>query len=744
MDEQELQEFTLEDIIKEFGGDQPAAGEEAAPSAEDGDMTLASQSVAEDGANTAVSGDTVRIDAVGGDTIRVDTVGGDTIRVDAVSGDTVRMDAVGGDTVRMDAIGGDTIRVEPVADDTVRLDNVSGDTIRMDTTQFTTGQVHNAQPISEEEDEAPPVIPAPEETTEPYSEEWEPDYEQPIAEYVPPKPIIFHPRSKIRELKRKLVAGPEKQYYALSEKGVGKLQVAAFFCLLITIISAVTITLFTYNVIPAERLKFMVFGQLLAMLVCALLGTEQILQGLADLKNKRFSLNTLLCFTFLLCCADAAMGLVTLRLPCCAVFCLQMTMSLWSASQKRNTAMGQLDTMRKATHLYGLALSEDFAPEGPGLLRTEGKVEDFMDNYDARTRFDKVLSVYALVALGISIAAGVLAGVLHGFSMGIQTAAITVLAAVPATSFISTTRPMAILERRLHSLGAVICGWNGVEKMRKKVLFPITHEDLFPGGAVKLNGVKFFGNRESDQVVAYSAALVCADNGALVPIFEHLLESRNGIHYDVSSYQAYANGGIGGQVNGESVLVGTLAFLREMDVQIPEGIRVSNAVGISIDGQLCGLFALTYEKVKSAAAGLGTLCSYRGLQPTITSGDFMLTEKFLKERFNINTKRVVFPEFAQRLQLRDTKPSEDATTLAIATNDQLAPLAYCVTGSRAVHTAVKTGVIVHLIGGIVGMAMMLVLAFLGAQAYMTPLNIFLYQLILMVPGFLITEWTRSV
>ena len=39
---------------------------------------------------------------------------------------------------------------------------------------------------------------------------------------------------------------------------------------------------------------------------------------------------------------------------------------------------------------------------------------------------------------------------------------------------------------------------------------------------------------------------------------------------------------------------------------------------------------------------------------------------------------------------------------------------------------------------------MLVLAYLGSTELLTPTNVLLYQLVWMVPGFLITEWTRAV
>jgi hypothetical protein len=54
------------------------------------------------------------------------------------------------------------------------------------------------------------------------------------------------------------------------------------------------------------------------------------------------------------------------------------------------------------------------------------------------------------------------------------------------------------------------------------------------------------------------------------------------------------------------------------------------------------------------------------------------------------------------------------------------------------------GLAVHLIGGVLGLAMMLILAILGAEKLLNPVNLLLYELVWMIPGLLITEWTRSV
>ena len=81
-----------------------------------------------------------------------------------------------------------------------------------------------------------------------------------------------------------------------------------------------------------------------------------------------------------------------------------------------------------------------------------------MNNYDQPTAPEKRQGVYGLVALVISIGIGVFTGVMHDLYLGIQMTAVSLLAAVPATAFIATSRPFAILQRRLHRLGAVLCG----------------------------------------------------------------------------------------------------------------------------------------------------------------------------------------------------------------------------------------------------------------------------------------------
>lgn len=676
-------DLNLDDILKEFGSSQPEEdAPQTLPAAEDEDVLL-------------WDGKTVQREHV----------------PPAMPQDTVRLNEITKEVRKQTAVSEETMKFTPVG-----------------------------QP---EEPEQPAYVPPQEPKTEPYSEQWEPEYEDPMGEYVPPEPIVFRPKSRLRELKKKLIAGPEKRYYQLTERGFGKLQAAILGCGVVALLSALTAIMHAMGAVPAERMRLLVFGQLLGLLLSALLGSYQLMEGFGDLIKRRFSLNTLLVFSLVACIADGILCLYEVRVPCCAPFSLSMTMSLWCAYQNRYTELKQMDTMRKAIRLDSVVLEEDYYNGTPGILRGEGQVEDFMDTYRAPADPDRTLNTYALIALFLSIGIGVVAAVLSGVTAGLRLFSASLLLAVPATAHIAVSRPKAILERKLHKLGAVICGWDGVSALNTKAVFPLDSYDLFPSGAVKMNGLKFYGSRNPDQVVAYTAAVMVADNGGLAPLFSQLLESRNGYHFEVETLRHYPNGGIGGVVNGEAVLVGTRSFMKEMGVDMPEGAKISQAVYAAVDGVLNGVFAITYNKTKATALGLTTLCAYRKLTPVLISGDFMLTEEFIAGKFGVNARRMAFPERKVRDKLA-AKAIGEGEVVALTTQEGLAGAAYAVTGARTLHSTGVAGVAVQMVGGILGLLIMLALTVVHAEYLVTPENLLLYELVWMIPGLLITEWTRFV
>lgn len=552
--------------------------------------------------------------------------------------------------------------------------------------------------------------------------------------------VLQFPNSDaIRQLKKKIISGPEKRYYDLSETGVLRLQIAILLNLMIVGVCLVSTTMYALDRVPANRMKFLIFIQMLAMLCSGLLGSHILIEGLGEIFHLKFSVKTTLAISFLACCADVYFCLQELRVPCCAAFALAMTFAMFARYHKRTTEMAQMDTMRKAIRLTGLVKEPEYYEGRTGILRTQGDVEDFMETYAAASGPEKAQGVYAFLSFMLCIAIAAVSGILHSVSMGFQIFATSLLVAVPASYFVALTRPTALLEKRLHMVGSVICGWRGVKKLCGKAVFPLTDSDLFPRGATKVNGLKFYSQYNPDEVVSYTASLILAAGGGLVPVFRNLLNSRKVQEYPVVNFRDYGSGGIGGEVNGEPVLVGSMKFLQDMGVEIPQGTMVNQAVYASIDGQLAAVIAISYAKMRSSAAGLVSLCGCRKVTPILLAGDFMLTEDFIRSKFNVRPSKVAMPPKDVRAALAQKVPSSDSDVLALVTRDDLVASAYAVCGAVALRRACHAGMIIHILAGVLGMLIMLALGYLGSTELLTPINVLLYQLIWAVPGLIATQ-----
>ncbi|MBE6925810.1 MAG: hypothetical protein E7461_03095 [Ruminococcaceae bacterium] len=549
-------------------------------------------------------------------------------------------------------------------------------------------------------------------------------------------------RTPFQIMRRKIVEGPERQYYALREKGIAGIQTVILLSFLVAVLAIGTTVLYAMGYVPEDRLRLMIFSQLLLLLVSAFLGAFQLVEGLFDLGRLRFTPNTLLAFTFFVCLVDCALCLGALRVPCTAAFCIQVFMSLWSVAIQRKADTSRMDTMRGAKVLSGIGKKMNYDGDVTGFVRCDGDVDHLMDTYGEEETPHKVLGWYCFGALIAALVIGGVAVAMKGVALGVQVFSASLLVAMPATMFITVARPALLLERKFSKLGVVICGWKGAKGLACKARFPITGEDLFPADTVKLNGVKFYGEHVPAKVIGYAAAVAAREGGSLAPLLKELKESYNVETYEVESYKAYA-GGIGGGVEGAVVLIGTLPMLKAFNVDVPADIRLPGGIGIALDGKFSCLLAVNYVKSRMVAHGLRVLCGSRRVKPMLVTEDLVLSGTFLQSKFGIRPKKLLRPAPEERERLRKITVGKEDRVMALCVRPSLPAYGYAIVGGRAYYHAVTYGMIIHILGGILGLGAMVALTLLGRTELLTPLNILLYQAIWMIPGYLITEWTRA-
>ena len=626
--------------------------------------------------------------------------------------------------------------------DTVRLDRIPTDVRRYATSQDT----QPFQPVGgavPPEPEIPAPAPKPRPVIEPFSESWEPEYEEPMGNYTPKTAIPFQTRDQSRILREKLVEGPEKRYYELAENGVAVLRLSAFILFMLFLTSAGVTMAFHWGYIGVHRSKMVVFIQLLSVLVAALLCHGPIWDGLAGLLRGRFTLRSLMAITGIVCCIDGLACLGQERLSCASVFCLQTAVAQWAACHARLREIRQMDTLRKASELTAVVKLEDYYDGLPGYVAAPGELEDFLDHYEAPAGPEQQMHVFAAIGAVICLVLSITIGLKSGLVTGVQTLTAGLLVLMPATALISMRRPEAVLQKRLHALDVVLCGWQGVKAVEKQAVFPVTHDDLFPADAIDLNGMKFYGSVDPDMVLCYTGSLIAHEGGSLKAVFEPLMASRYIRHAVVEEFGSYP-GGLSALVDGEPIAVGTLEFMGQMEVTVPKAAQIAGAVYTAVDGHLSGVFALRCNRSKAAAAGLRNLCGNAKVVPLFLSRDFLLTGRFLREKLKVNTHSLVYPHPDTRVELAQMTPTEDAPVVALMVRKGLQPRSVALTGAMALKTAQKGGALIHILGGGLGLLAVAVLSLIGATHLLTPMNLLLYSLIWMVPGFLITEWTRYI
>ena len=267
----------------------------------------------------------------------------------------------------------------------------------------------------------------------------------------------------------------------------------------------------------------------------------------------------------------------------------------------------------------------------------------------------------------------------------------------------------------------------------------ITDQDLFPAGNVTLNGMKIYSDRSASQIIGFASAVVQTAGSGLAPLFDEMMHSQNGRHYRVDTFRRYEGGGLGAEIQGDVILMGSIGFMKLMKVQMPEGTRLKQAVYLSVNGELAAVFALNYAPAAGIRSGLSAAAHTAGLLPLLATRDFMITPQFLKLRYKIAPDRVEFPTVEERAQLSEPNAGLGGMQGALLARDSFEGFLAAVSGARAMRGAAIGSIAIAVMGGVMGLLVLTFLTFLGATLSASCWNLFLYTLLWLVPGILITS-----
>ncbi len=462
---------------------------------------------------------------------------------------------------------------------------------------------------------------------------------------------------------------------------------------------------------------------LLGLALVCVLGRSVFARAAKELLQGRITCELTVC---LLCLTALADSVLTLKMgargfaaqPFHSLAALAMTFALWG---RYFYLRSMYDTFRIAA--IGDAPYMITITEG-GAAKRDGSVRGFTNcaaREDAATRWQTVL-------LPVILTATLVFAVLS--TLKAQTWALflwnwsVLLSGAAALGFpLCYALPLRRITDRLTKGGSAVAGYAGADAIRRSNCVILTDTDLFPPGTLTLNGLKIFGE-ESSKVFSYAATMARASGSGLERLFDNLLLSEGGFHETVSDLEFFEEGGVGGTIHGETVLLGTENFCRKKGVILPHGLKLKTGVFLAVDGTLIAIFAVKYNPAENVDWALHALHRNR-ITPVLAVRDGNITPALLKRKFDTDA-RAVYPKLSTRLALSE---HDGYRPYALLMREGLTPYAEVAVGSKRLCRAVRVGSLLSILGSVSGTLLAFYLTFISAQRALSPLTMLAYLLL---------------
>ena len=477
-----------------------------------------------------------------------------------------------------------------------------------------------------------------------------------------------------------------------------------------------------------------------------LLGLDVILVGLIRSFQGKLGMDTLAALACIFTIADGitlALGSSEeFRLPYTLVCLGGLYFQLYGTYHKRLGLRISCRTAAASSHPYRVTVDEGKWSGRDTFAKWQGTAEGFGSQIQADDGAQRIFRVFCPVLLMGDIVLSLLASLGTGNPQRLLwalSALFTVSAAFGAS--IAYGRSFHKIARRLTQSGAALAGWAGMVRAKKGARVLITDTDLFPQGHVELNGYKVMRDFSAERVLAYTATLILDSGSGLGKLFHDQLRSMGGLLRKAEALTCYEGGGLSANIRGDQVLVGSASFMNLMEISLPQGLNVKNAVFCAINGELAGIFALNYTLHDTVFPAIEELMGEK-VGPVLATRDFNLIPAMLRQRFRLAADKMDFPPVERRRELSDPDQPHDETLTALLCREGLLPFAEAVAASKRMYRAARFGAVVCCVASALGLALATYLTSIGAYTSLSVLNLMIYMLTWLAPVWLLSGWAH--
>ncbi|MBE6916164.1 MAG: hypothetical protein E7471_05995 [Ruminococcaceae bacterium] len=358
-----------------------------------------------------------------------------------------------------------------------------------------------------------------------------------------------------------------------------------------------------------------------------------------------------------------------------------------------------------------------------------------VEDSDGSERF---WSIAAPLAICASVVFAVVSGIMHhSLYRFFWTLSASACAGVPFFALYAFAQPYFLLTRELSGIGSAITGWYTVESLSKEQNLIIRDSDLFPKGAVSIHGIKMLGAFSLEQTLSYVTSVFQESNNGLFSVFYAELKSKFGRLVSVHNMRHYESG-VEAELEGNQVLIGTAAFLIRMGVRLGDERDAKNVVFIAVNGSAAGVFHVKYKTNEEIRDVILEALDHK-VKPVLAVVDFNLTPMMVEEIFDLPEDSLEYPNVEDRLDLATDSRFIDHDACAFVTRSGFVPFASCILAAKRLRSVVGRNLLLTGVCVFFGMMLMFSLTWIGNIFASAPYNLFLYQLLWMVPMLLISQ-----
>lgn len=482
----------------------------------------------------------------------------------------------------------------------------------------------------------------------------------------------------------------------------------------------------------------------LAMLVLSsVLSISELASGVYSLLHRRFTLQTSLVLAAVASLLDGLTVLNGSRIPLAAPVCLCMFLAMLGSVLRKRAILNSLRVVLDAKEQQAVACVENFWHGNDCLLRQNASLNNAADAVLERDGSTKAMEIYAPISAIVCLALAAVISSLTSTSY-FQVAAVLLIGSLPAGGFISYALPWSLVCAHLKKAGAAILGWQGAKAMCGQKHLVLRGNDLFQTSNVSFNGLKICGDYRMTQVVSYAGTVIIASECELVPLFKNLMEEYGAHTYLIGSFRRYEGGGFGAEIAGDVVLTGSQRFMQLMGVKIPAELgSVKQALYLSINGELAGVFALSYKASASVRTSLALLQRTRAVTLLLSSRDVLISPQMIAKRYHISSDFVEFPAVADRFALSEVEHDGQGSLAAALGRNSFSAYSGAVLYGRNLTGVTRWATGLSLASAVIGLALMLLLTRVGAANTASAANLVQYMLLWLIPVFLLGFWVRK-